>query len=214
MATRGFENFTQTDVTRRELQRQQKATPKPSKYKNKKTTVDGVTFDVTISQFNAQAAGPGAAQAQMMMNFMYGPNGATIYSGQVGEKALIGVGVSDASLASAITAIKGNQDALDQLPVVKTVSAQLPQQHVGEFFVPLDQIVTTVATYAGAMGMNVQVQLPPDLPPIGITISTEGTTARLDSFTPTELVKAIVAAGMQTYMQMHGGAHPGGPGGL
>jgi len=41
MATRGYENFTMTDIA----QRQQKATPKPSKYNNKKTTVDGVTFD-------------------------------------------------------------------------------------------------------------------------------------------------------------------------
>ena len=67
---------------------------------------------------------------------------------------------------------------------------------------------------AGMMGMNVQMQLPPDLPPIGGTISTDGNAMRVDSYTPTELIKAVVAAGMQTFMQMQGGRQPGGPGGL
>ena len=40
MATRGFENFTPADVTRRTLQQH-----KPSKYHNVKTTLDGITFD-------------------------------------------------------------------------------------------------------------------------------------------------------------------------
>jgi hypothetical protein len=177
-------------------------------------TLDGVTFDVTTSQFNMQAGGPGAAQAQMMMNWMYGPNGATIYSGQVGEKMLIGMDLNDAALSSAIAAAKANQNPLSQVAGVKMVAAQLPQQRIGEFYVPLDQIVTTIANAASGMGMNVQMQLPPDLPPIGGTFSTEGTALRADSYTPTELIKAVVAAGMQTWMQMQGGRQPGGPGGL
>jgi hypothetical protein len=177
-------------------------------------TIDQIAFDVTTSQFNMQAAGPGAAQAQMMMNWMYGPNGMTVLSGQVGDKILVGVDVSDATLTSAVTAVKGNQSPLSQGAGVKGVAAQLPQQRIGEFYVPLDQIVTTIANYASTMGMNVQMQLPPDLPPIGGTISTDGTAIRVDSYAPTELIKAVVAAGMQTFMQMRGGAHPGGPGGL
>ena len=46
------------------------------------------------------------------------------------------------------------------------------------------------------------------------TISTDGNAIRADSYTPTELIKAVVAAGMQTFMQMQGGRQPGGPGGL
>jgi hypothetical protein len=176
--------------------------------------VEGVSFDVITSQFNTQAAGPNAAQMQMFMNWMYGPNGATILEGLVGDKLLVGVGVNDATLLSAVKAIKANENPLGQVAGVKTVAAQLPQQRLGEFYVPLDQIVTTIANYAGMMGMNVQMQLPPDLPPIGGTISTDGNAMRVDSYTPTELIKAVVAAGMQTFMQMQGGRQPGGPGGL
>lgn len=41
MATRGFEHFTQADVTKRELARK----AKPSKYRNVKMVVDGIVFD-------------------------------------------------------------------------------------------------------------------------------------------------------------------------
>lgn len=43
MATRGYENFTQADVTRRSLKQQPRA--KVSKYHAVKTIVDGITFD-------------------------------------------------------------------------------------------------------------------------------------------------------------------------
>ena len=81
-------------------------------------------------------------------------------------------------------------------------------------YVPLDEIATTVGTYAGAMGMPIQIQLPPDLPPIGITAASEGSAIRIDSYTSTDLIKALVAQGMQLYMQRMGGGAPGGPGGL
>ena len=94
------------------------------------------------------------------------------------------------------------------------VDAQLPKSRLGAVYIPLDQLVTTIGTYAGAMGMPIQIQLPPDLAPIGATVSTEGNAFRVDSFTPTDLIKALVAQGMQIFMQMQGGHQPGGPGGL
>jgi hypothetical protein len=177
-------------------------------------TVDGISFDTAHTTFDMNAAGPGAAQAQMAMTYLYGPNGMTVNSGIVGDKLLIGMGTSDQVLSSAIAAIKGNEDALGKLPGVQAVDAQLPKSRVGAMYVPLDQLVTTIGTYAGAMGMPIQIQLPPDLPPIGATVSTEGTAFRMDSFTPTDLIKALVAQGMQIFMQMQGGHQPGGPGGL
>ena len=57
-------------------------------------------------------------------------------------------------------------------------------------------------------------QLPQDLPPIGISAGTEGTAARGDIYVPAQLMQSIIAAGIQSYMQMQGGQAPGGPGGL
>jgi hypothetical protein len=177
-------------------------------------TVDGVQFDQMTSTFNPAANGPGAAQAQMIMNYFYGPNGMQMLIGTVGDKVLVTSGINDQALSSAINSAKTDEDNLSKLPGVQTVSAQLPKQRCAAVFVPLDQIVNTIATYAAAMGMNMQVQLPPDLPPIGATVATDGTAIRIDSYTPTELIKAVTAAGMQVFMQMQGGRQPGGPGGL
>jgi len=178
-------------------------------------TVEGVSFDQMVSQVDVAAAGPNAQQAQMMMNTMYGPNGITILSGVVGDRLLVASGVTDEVLAQAVRSAKANVNNLDKLAGVQSVSAQLPKNRSAAFFIPLDQIVNTAATYAQAFGMPVQIQLPQDLPPIGGTIATEGNAVRLDSYTPTELVRAVVAAGMQVAQQMQGGGrHPGGPGGL
>jgi hypothetical protein len=177
-------------------------------------TLDGVSFDLVHTDMN-MGAGANAAQMDNTMKMIYGPEGANALTGVMGDKLLIGFGASDAMLTSMITAVKAGDDPLGKSPGVVAVTAQLPKSRVMSLYVPLDEIVSTIGTYAGAMGMPIQIQLPPDLPPIGIAASTDGTSIRFDSYTPTDLVKALVAQGMQLYMQhMGGGGAPGGPGGL
>ena len=50
---------------------------------------------------NFQNAGPAAAQMQMMVNYLFGPNGPTSMIGQVGDKVLVANGLTDQTLASA-----------------------------------------------------------------------------------------------------------------
>jgi hypothetical protein len=149
-----------------------------------------------------------------MMKMMYGPEGMNALTGTVGDKLVIGFGASEATLISTIAAVKDSSDPLSKVPGVAAVSSQLPKSRAFTLYVPLDELVTTISTYAGAMGMPIQIQLPPDLPPIGITAGTEGSAVRIDSYTPTDLIKALVATGMQLYMQRMQGGAPGGPGGL
>jgi hypothetical protein len=96
---------------------------------------------------------------------------------------------------------------------VKKVASNLPSSRAFEIYVPLDEVVTTGLTYAKQFGFAVPVQLPPDLPPLGGTVSTEGSTMKLDGYIPTPLVQSLVAAGMQAAMQMQGGGGGGPPGG-
>jgi hypothetical protein len=94
---------------------------------------------------------------------------------------------------------------------VKTVSAQLPAQRILAEYVFLDNMVNTGVRYAQANGLPFKMKLPDDLPPIGITAATEGSAVRFDGFIPTKLIQSLVAAGMESYMQMQGGA-PGNAG--
>jgi hypothetical protein len=175
-------------------------------------TLEGVSFDLTHTEITA-GNNPNAAQIDQAMKMMYGPDGINVLTATIGDKLLVGFGVSDTTLSSAIASVKSNADPLAKLPGVAAVTAQLPKSRLAAFYIPLDEVVTTIGTYAGAMGMPIQIQLPPDLPPIGVAVGTEGSAIRIDSYTPTDLVKALVAQAMQLYMQRMGGG-PGGPGGL
>ena len=178
-------------------------------------TIDGVSFDLIQSQFNmAAAGGADAAPAQMMMTYMYGPNGMNLLVGDVNDKVIVGMGVNDQVLSNTIAAVKSNAAPLADEARVKTVAAQLPKAHTTVAFVALDEMVTTGLTYAKQFGFAVPVQLPPDLPPVGISLATEGPTVRADGYIPSTLVQSLVAAGMQAAMQMQGAGGPGKGGGL
>jgi hypothetical protein len=176
-------------------------------------TIDGVSFDLMHTDMNL-GQGANAAQADNMMKMIYGPEGMNVLTGVVGDKLVMSFGAPEQSLSAAITAIKTNDDPIGKMPGVAAVNSQLPKSRVMSLYVPVDEIVTTAGTYAGAMGMPIQIQLPPDLQPIGITVGTEGSAVRVDSYTSTDLIKALVAQGMQLYMQRMGAGGAGGPGGL
>ena len=175
-------------------------------------TIDGVNFDQTHTDMNV--GGPNAAQAENMMKIMYGPEGMNALTGVVGDRLIVGFGANDQTLSQTIAAVKAKEDPVGKMPGVATVNAQLPKSRVVAVHLPLDEVITTIGTYAGAMGMPIQIQLPPDLAPIGFTLSSESTAIRVDSYTSTDLIKALVAQGMQLYMQRMGAGGAGGPGGL
>lgn len=177
-------------------------------------TINGVSFTKYATTVSEDAADPEAAQVAQMMKIFYGAEGATVYCGVAGGKFLSVMGLSDEQIAQAIDAIKANAAPLASNAAVKSVAAQLPKKRQAEIYVHVDELVTTALTVAGQFGMGVNVQLPPDLPPVGATVATEGSALRIDAFVPTPLVQSLVAAGMQVFMQMQGGGQPGGPGGL
>lgn len=177
-------------------------------------TLDTVSFDLVHTEFTL-GQGPAAAQADNAMKMIYGPDGMNVLTGTTADKLVIGFGANDQTISDTLTVIKAKDDPMAKLPGVVAVATNLPKSRAMTLYIPLDQIVTTAGNYASAMGMPIQVQLPGDLPPIGVTFSTDGSAMRLDSYTPTDLIKALVAQGMQMYMQhMGGGGGPGGPGGL
>jgi len=153
---------------------------------------------------------------QQMMGVMYGPGGINLLTGQVNDKlAVTSMGVNDEGLKTLIASAKANDDKLAHSAALAATKKSLPQMRFAEMYVSLDQIAVTLASYAKAFGMPVNFQVPPDLAPIGMTLATEGGSAlKGDCFVPAQTLQSLIAAGMQTYMQMQGGQQPGGPGGL
>jgi hypothetical protein len=177
-------------------------------------TVDGVTLDSFSATVNMQPQTPQEQQAAFMLQMLYGPKGMTGYSGAVGADKLVTVaGGDDALLSSSIAAAKNNTDALGK-GVAAKVSAGLPQNRLGAFYLPIDTIMTTVLDVMAARGMPGGVKLPPNLPPLAAAIDSEGSAIRIDGYIPAQTVQSLIAAGMQMWLQGMNGGGAGQPGGL
>jgi hypothetical protein len=172
-------------------------------------TVGGVNFDQITMKFNADPNDPQAQQAQQGINMLYGPNGMQLLVGAADDNTVIvAMGVPDAQLTEAIESAKKKDTAVASTDSLKAVAANLPKNRAMVGYIALDQIVTTGLNYARQFGFGVPLQLPPDLPPIGVAVATEGSTVRIDTYTPMSLIQSLVAAGMQMKMQMQGGGAP------
>jgi hypothetical protein len=178
-------------------------------------TVDGVSFDL-LQLKPVQDNSPQAMQIAQMMNIMYGAGGVSLYAGIVDPKTMLVVmDGSDDLLTTALAAAKADTDVLSATDPIKAVDAELPKSRAGAFYVPLDVIISTGVSYARQFGFPMPVQIPPNLPPIGVTVATQGSAFRVDGHVPTPLVQSLIQAGMQVYLQMQAGrgGGPGGPGG-
>jgi hypothetical protein len=176
-------------------------------------TVGGVSFN-SITGALPESNDPAVLQAKQMFGVLYGPQGMVYYSAPIGSNKLLTVsGLSDEQIAAAVEAARGDAAPVAEMGTVQQIAGQLPKERVAAVYIALDEILNTGMQAAGQFGMPVNVQLPPDLPPIGATVARDGTALRVDVQVSNKLVQAIVAAGMQAFMQFQGGGQPGGPAG-
>jgi hypothetical protein len=180
-------------------------------------TVDGVAFDELKGELNMNGKTPQEMQIAQMMMMIYGPQGPSAFVGAINDQTLMTVmGLDDASISAAIAAAKAGDDPLAKTSAVKSVAAQLPAQRLAVFYVPLDLWATTGFGYAKMFGIDMGVTMPDNLPPMGTTLSTDGTAIRADTYLPSQLMQALAAASMQVYMktqQQQNGGQPPQPGG-
>jgi hypothetical protein len=170
------------------------------------TTTDGVQIQPYNIKLDFDPNDPMAAQQKQIMAMMYGPNGMSGYLAAVNDRTLLQAqNVNEKVLSEAIAAAKGGEDALDKSDALKATSDQLTKERGAEFYIAIDQIANTAVAFMKQQGMAIPFKLPPNLPPVGMALSKEGSAARFETFVPSKLVEAITAAVMQTMMQMNGG---------
>jgi hypothetical protein len=166
-------------------------------------TVSGVTLDTYETKITFPPDDPAAAQAQQVLSFIYGPNGMTGVIGPVNDKTLISVqGGSDQLVADMIAAAKADADALGADAGVRAVANELPKERSMVLYVDVGTMLNTGMRYAKGFGAPVNVKIPANLPPIGMTAGAEGTAFRVDLHVPNTLVQGLVSAYMQAQAQM------------
>jgi hypothetical protein len=174
-------------------------------------TVDGVQFNQVT--YDITGTDPASMQAKQMFAIMYGPSGAGALIGMLDDQHLLALsGIDDATISATIKAAKEKSNVVAQKPGVQLVAKNLPQKRIGEFYVAVDEIVTTATNYAKMMGMPIPVNIKPDLPPIGMAVATEGSAGRIDAYIPADLVEQMITTALQVRMMGAGGR--GKPGGL
>ena len=175
-------------------------------------TVAGAKLDKVTNKFILDPANPQAQQMKPIFDMMYGPNGMSGVMGAVSPTTYVqAIGGDDDFNTAVVTAAKSNDGAYALLPHIKAVAAQLPQNRAAVIYIHLDNITTTALAYAAQFGFRVPLKLQPDLPPLGISVGTEGSALRIDLVISNELIENAVSATMQMMMMRQGGgARPGG----
>ncbi len=179
-------------------------------------TIDGLSFDLVKTEI----VGEGAEQdqAREMIKMTRGTDVMENYVGTVGKKIIAFSSASDETVSSLIASVKAGGSPLASKDNVKLTSDALPKPRVAEFYLAGEPIFKTALRMAPLfMGMplpnDMQVQLPPDLPPIGVVVSKQDGTLEVDSFISSDLMQAMMTAGIQLgteLMQGGGGKNNGG----
>jgi hypothetical protein len=180
-------------------------------------TLDGVVFDQYHVGFDMTALGPAAQVPQVakigqIMTFVYGQDGMNIYSGAVSDNVFLSVGgLTDDKISAAIAAAKSMDDPMGKQPGIVSTASHLPAQREAVFYLPVDVLVNTAFSYVAKFGIDMGVTMPAS-DPIGFTIGTDGSAARLDGYIPSQTVVGVA----DIVKKLRGGGAGGpaaGPGG-
>jgi hypothetical protein len=176
-------------------------------YTAKAKTVDGVSLDKVQAKVKADPQKPEEMMAAQMMAMLYGPGGSTNFMGAVNATRYVQVmGDDEALLAKAVAAAKAGQDPFAQNAGAKAVAATLPQNRCAVAFIAVDKAIKAGMAVANQqMGGNLNMQLPPNLPPIGMSVAAEGSAIRMDMHVPTQLIQGIYMAILQMQMRQPAG---------
>lgn len=175
--------------------------------------IDGVKFDLMTTELTGE--GPQVEQARQGFQFMYGSDKLEQYIGQVDNKVITFLGVTDDSVKALIASAKANESPLATSEVIKPIADQLPAKKVFEVYIAVDEIYSTGIRAANQfMGAGINVQLPPELPPIGVGIANGDGNIEITSYVSSDLIQALVSASMQIAAQMQGGGGGRNNGGL
>ena len=182
--------------------------PLNTTYEANARTVAGVSFDRVTQQVRRstpQNAGPNPA------TFIYGPDGPVSYLGTVDGKLLTFIGPQRPADRERHCRGQGRQRPAGQGPRREDGQpSSSPARRSAVFYFQADELLRSGLNIGRQMGFNVPVQLPDDLPPVGVVVGPAENSLAIDGFISRDLMQAMVVAGLQIQQQVQGGGPGGG----
>lgn len=174
------------------------------KYEEKAKSLGGVDFDKLSADMEAAQGQDQQAMGGMPMKMLFGPDGPTTYLGVVDDKLVMVSGLGDPQITQVVEAVRGNDAPLADDAGVQLVKGQLMDRHSAIVFFRPDELVRSGVGYARQMGMNMPIQLPEDLPPVGFAVGPTENAFQGEAFFPKDLISALIVAGLQAQQQLGG----------
>ncbi|MGE3107352.1 MAG: hypothetical protein AB7G11_12760 [Phycisphaerales bacterium] len=150
------------------------------------TTVD--TYAVKFSPSDEEDADP---QIGMAMQIIFGPaSGPTGYVAKVDGGVLQSYSKNSLLMSAAMKAAQGG-DSLAADKVLGQVAERLPANRMMELYVGVGSLLDAALPLAAMGGVNIELEVPPNMPPIGIGLAGGDAGARLGIFVPTPVIKTV-----------------------
>lgn len=153
--------------------------------------VEGQKVDTWSIKFKPAPDNPQGMQVQQAMMLMFGPSGGPGgYVVPTKAGLVVTMGKNSNLVKQAVAAESGN--GLTSAASVKVTADALPAGRVFEAYVGVKDILDMVLPMAAMMtGAPVEVQIPPDLPPIGVGASAAGGGVHAALVMPAAVLKTI-----------------------
>jgi hypothetical protein len=134
---------------------------------------------------------PDAPEMAQAMVYIYGlsggPNGYSVR----GENFLVQTYAKSTEQLNAAVKAANGENGLNTDTMVKQVAEQLSPGRTAEIFISTKTVIDSVLPLAGAFLGGVQVDLPEQLPPVALGISTDAGAARSTVYVPNAVIKAF-----------------------
>ncbi len=174
-------------------------------------TIDGMTYttsyqegakagDLTVDAWSMKMAAdpedPHAQQIGQVYGMLFGPGGLNGYSLKSDGGVVVTYAKNSELLGKAVASVKGGDNLLAD-PDVKAIAVSLPEDRSFEAYVGVKSLMEIMINVAGMMGMAANINVPDQIPPVGMSATTNGGGFRMTFVIPTKVmtsVKSVVDA--------------------
>lgn len=160
-------------------------------YQSGSAKVGEQSVDVWTMRMQADPENPMAQQIQQMQAMIFGPMGLSGYVAPAEGGVVLTYSKNSDLMSKTFEAAKGGT-GLSQDAGVKSVAANLPANRTGEVYIGVRNILDTALGFAAMMGgPGPQVNIPEDLPPVGLGSTSDSGGLRLRVYVPTKVMTTV-----------------------
>lgn len=152
--------------------------------------VGELTADGWSMKMSADPEDPVALQANQMNSMLFGPNGLSGYSYKTEGGVIMTYAKNQDLLNKTVASLKGGENLIAD-PEIKKIAAALPAERTFEGYLGVQSLMETIMGVVGMMGMAPNVNIPENIPPVGMGATTDGGALRFTVVIPTKVITSV-----------------------